>query len=578
TGRRAESVVEHSQKSVQRLAEIEQLLASEHIKTEQNVDAAIKKLDSINEIVQEHLNIFNSEIVSIKGNVENSLKEISDSSEKLKNLHSSLADTNENIWKRINEQLLYAENANVKFSSQSDNINAMLEMQKNSITEVINNLATQARLGEASLAQQYKYLTDALVETTQKMQEINNLFKQNSGNIFDTTNKLSYEFDVLGDKLLKSCDMINKASNDSIKSIDKTTLRLNQCSEDLDISIQNSVKNIGSVFTEYEKYLAGFNTVTAETSSSVMEINNLVSVQSDKMVQISNDTKKLVDLFNNVLSETSNQLADRANDAYDKIRGLGKDLKQLGLELDEAAKHSVVHMEQSGNKLRASVNEIATNVERISNSIVSSGDVFIKQSQALSAVADSTAEKVNNSLNNLVEAGKSFTQQGEEIIKGSLRFNDTVNTQTKTLAEISLKAEETMKNMTTFYKDVKIDAFLKDAEKIINSLESTSVDINRFLNPKDEEDLWKKFYNGDKQVFIRYINKNINNTQVATLRKEYEKNANLRNIVNKYISEFEALVEKSKTYEHSGSLMALISGADLGRLYYVLAKILNKLN
>ena len=44
------------------------------------------------------------------------------------------------------------------------------EMQKNSITEVINNLATQARLGEASLAQQYKYLTDALVETTQKIQ------------------------------------------------------------------------------------------------------------------------------------------------------------------------------------------------------------------------------------------------------------------------------------------------------------------------------------------------------------------------------------------------------------------------
>jgi hypothetical protein len=296
------------------------------------------------------------------------------------------------------------------------------------------------------------------------------------------------------------------------------------------------------------------------------------------MVQISADTKKLVDCFNTVLNDTSNQLADRANDAYDKVKSLGNDLKKLSMEMDEASKLSATHLEKSGDKLRASINEIASNAERISNTILSSGEVFVKQSQALTSLADDTAGKVNRSISELIEAGKAFEAQGQNIVKESIRFNDTVSAQTKSLSETSVKAEQTMKNLSTTYKDIKIDAFLQDAGKIISTLENVSVDINRLLNPKDEEDLWKKFYNGDTQVFIRSIAKNMNSAQVALLRREFEKNAELRNQINTYMTAFETLVEKSKNHEHSAALMAVISGADLGRLYYVLAKALNKLN
>ena len=278
------------------------------------------------------------------------------------------------------------------------------------------------------------------------------------------------------------------------------------------------------------------------------------------------------------MSDTSNQLADRANDAYEKVKSLGQDLKKLGLEMDDAAKLSATHLEKSGDKLRASINEIAANAERISNTILSSGEVFVKQSQALTAMADDTAAKVNDSIGNLVEAGKSFEAQGQAIVKESIRFNDTINAQTKNLSESAVKAEKAMKGLATTYKDVKIDSFLKDAGKIISHLENISVDVNRLLNPKDEDDLWKKFYNGDTQVFIRSIAKNMTGTQINALRKELEKNGDLRKLVNIYMSEFETLVEKSKTHEYSAALMAVISGADLGRLYYVLAKALNKIN
>ena len=578
TGRRAETVVANSQKSIQELADIEKMLTSKHELTEKIVDEAINKLKTVNGAVDGNLQGFENSIASIKTNVGETIQQIANSEKTLKEVYQNIIKDNEALWQKLNEQTKYMENAGIKISSQGENIANMLEMQKSSITEVVNNLATQARLGEASLAQQYKYLTDTTVSVAAKIQDINTAFKDNTGNIFEVTNKLSYEFEVLGDRLLKACDAINKASKDSVKNIDQVSLRLNQCSEDLDTTIYHSVENIGGVFNEYEKYLAGFNTVTAETSTGVFEINNLISAQSDKMLKISEDTKKLVDCFNTVLSDTSNQLADKANDAYEKVKNLGQDLKKLGLEMDDAAKLSATHLEKSGDKLRASINEIAANAERISNTILSSGEVFVKQSQALTAMADDTAAKVDASINNLIDAGKAFENQGQAIVKESIRFNDTINTQTKTLTESAVKAEKAMKGLSSTYRDIKIDSFLKDAGKIISRLESISVDVNRLLNPKDEEDLWKKFYNGDTQVFIRSIAKNMTTTQINALRKEFEKNEELRKLVNTYMNEFETLVEKSKTHEYSAALMAVISGADLGRLYYVLAKALNKMN
>lgn len=578
TTNKAEIVTANLQKSVQRISEIGKSLDEQQKKAAQTIDESMSKLSEINDTIESHVDGFTSKIKDIDNDIKESFDSINIVSSKFKSLQQDLIKESGQTWQKLNEQAKYIEAANTKVVSQNNSISELFEKQKNDISEVVNSVITQARLGEAAMAQQYKYLTDATVEVATKMQGINADFKNNTGEIFDATNKMSYEFDVLGDRLLKACDAINKASKDSIKNIDQVNLRLSQFGDDLDVTIHQSVKNISGVFNEYEKYISGFNTVTAETSTGVIEINKLISDQSNKMVKISDDTKKLVDCFNTILNDTSSQLATRANDAYDKVKDLGLKLKQLGNEMDDAAKLSATHLEKSGDKLRASVNEVAANAERISNNILASGEVFVKQSQALAALADSTADKVNSSLDNLVSASKEFEERGQTLIKENDAFTDNISSQIKNLSDSANKAEKVMKGLSLTYRDVKVDTFIKDSTKIMKMLESISVDINRLLNPKGEDDLWKRFYNGDTQIFVRTLAKNISSSQIAAMRKEFEKNNELRNLVIKYMNEFESLVEKSKDHEHAASLMAVISGSDLGRLYYILSKALNKIN
>ena len=66
--------------------------------------------------------------------------------------------------------------------------------------------------------------------------------------------------------------------------------------------------------------------------------------------------------------------------------------------------------------------------------------------------------------------------------------------------------------------------------------------------------------------------------QIVAVRKEYEENLEFRNLVNRYLGEFETLIEKARVNERSGILLSVISGADIGKLYYILAKALDKLN
>lgn len=578
TGKHTEAVVANSHRSIDKLAEVERALGEKNELVGAIVDNVTKSLGQIAEQVQDKVNVFDTTVSVIKDQTSGAVKTILDNCSKLQSANQNLSAETSNVSKMMDEHVKSIDVTLLKTKVQADDIKQTLEMQRDHLTDVANTVAAQTRLGEASLAQQYKYLSDAATKVSQQMKEINDGFKSGTDGIFETANKLAYEFDVLGDRLIKAGEDVAKTSKNSMKSLEQVNMSLSQCSEDLDATIGNSVTNIGGVFKDYEKYIAGFNTVTAETSTGVIEINNLITEQSNKMVKISDDTKKLVECFNTVLNDTSMSLSERANAAYDKVKDLGNSLKNLSLQMEDAAKLSATHFENSGDKLRAAIAEISANAERISNEIRSSGEVFLKQSDVLVATTDDTVNKIHAAMGEILNNSEDFAAKGDNIIAQSMRFNDLISSQIKQLNENTGKADKVLQNLTKSYQGIQAEAFLADAGSIIEKLETVSVDINRIFNPKDEEDLWKKFYNGDTGVFVRYLSRNMDKKQILAIRSKYEKDGDFRLLVNSYLSEFEGLVARAKASERSGVLLAIVSGADIGKLYYVLAKTLDKLN
>ena len=65
--------------------------------------------------------------------------------------------------------------------------------------------------------------------------------------------------------------------------------------------------------------------------------------------------------------------------------------------------------------------------------------------------------------------------------------------------------------------------------------------------------------------------------QILQIRGEFEKNIDFRDLVTRSMTDFEALINDAKKNERSGVIMAVISGSDVGKLYYILARSLDKI-
>lgn len=576
--KRAETVVAKSTQSIDRLDEINLAITKQNQDVENLIQEVTDKLNTVYENFRGNLDRFGEIVKDVRNESTEATSVLLDSCSKVKEANTDLAAEARNVTGLMETHIKSMDAAMIKTQAQAETIKETLSHQQEGLADIVNVVSTQTRIGEASLAQQYKYLSDAADTVAAKMNEINAKFKENTDKVFESSQKIAYEVDVLGDRLIKSGEDIAKSSKMSIKNIEQVNMALSQTADELNATVNSSSQKVSNVMDNYKNYIADFNTVTAEASSGVVEINDLITQQSDKMIKISEDTKQLVECFNVVLNDTSMQLSKRANNAYDKVKGLGENLKALSHQLEEATSMSAKHFENSGDKLRASINEIAANAERISNEIRSSGEVFLKQSGVLVAATDDTLQKVGEVMNTLNKNAAEFNAKGTEIIQNSSSFTEMYTKQLKILNETSFKAEKEISNLEKLYQGMKTDTFLRDASAIIEKMETIAVDINRIFNPTVEEEIWKKYYNGDTSAFVRYLAKAMNKNQVMAIRKEFEQNLEFRNLVTRYLSDFETLVTKARNNERSGILLSVISGADVGKLYYILAKSLDKLN
>lgn len=573
--KKAEMLTNTSNQTIAKLSDITDILSHQNEEIDKSVAYISDKMQAVGDDVGKYLTVFKDNLQAVKEESSLANSEISNNCNKLKESQRSLLTDSQNVIQMLENQIKVFENSVTQVQNQSEQISTNLSKQKDSITDVLNLVSTQTRLGEASLAQQYKYLSDAASDINKKMKEIEHSFQSNMDNVLENGGKLAFEINSLSDKLIKASEDVQKTAKQSVGALDTIGISLSNTTDSL---VETVNKKIGSVINKYQNNIANFNTVTAEASSGIVEVNNLISQQNDKMIKISEDTKSLVDKFGVVLNEASNQLSKRANTAYEQIQAMGAQMKELGLQLEDSTQLTAKHIDDAGEKMRANINEIAANAERISNDIRSSGEVFLKQSDVLLQATGDTLSKVNEAMNALKSGSDTLTLKGKMWLDQTDEFTKVFERQAEIIDTTSLKANENLRKLERKYQEVQTDSFMKDAAVLFEKMEGLAIDINRIFNPTTEEEVWRKYYAGDTSAFVRYLAKVMTKNQVGAIRKEYEDNADFRTVVNRYVSDFETLISKAKGNERAGVLLSVISGSDVGKVYYIIAKALDKLN
>ncbi|HLN24399.1 MAG TPA: hypothetical protein VK558_10475, partial [Patescibacteria group bacterium] len=215
--------------------------------------------------------------------------------------------------------------------------------------------------------------------------------------------------------------------------------------------------------------------------------------------------------------------------------------------------------------------------ERITAQVRGAGESLRRQSQELSDATEHTSAQLESVFEMLRQKSNDLGLTGERLSHHAETLVQTFGRQSDDLVKSSKVAEAQALQLDQQRSNVSVEKFLQTAAYIVEKLQSLSVDISRIFQSGIDDKTWREFHAGDQSVFLRKILKNLDRHQIAAIRTRYEEDNQFRDYVNRYIAEFEVLLNQARAADRADVLTGAFTSAEVGKLYLVLARSLGRL-
>lgn len=481
---------------------------------------------------------------------------------------------------RLSEELEEQTDSLHKQSARSTQQAVMIRdsMQRHIIDlgDVANIVATQSRLGEASLSNQINYLREAAEDVMTHIRSINEAVRQNTNDLLTASSRIGFELDAMGENLRRRNEEASKAAEDSLDRSQTAAQFLEEKARllaDMTEQVIGGLNNAGSEFSAQTNRIEAASEIAREQLETTGET---FLVQSHQVTRIAEETQKAIKNYSVVLRERAADFNKTADDAGTRVRALNETVHQIGKEFEEMSNKGVIQIDLAGQRLRAMISEVAGNSERIAVEVRKSGEQFVDQSDLLSIAAEEALKRLQELLSLMRENAKEIQESGEKISAQSLKLGGAFNRQVQSLISASRSAEEYISALDRKKEEADTDRFMRDAAFIIERLQSLGVDIARLFAPNVEEDLWKRYYSGDRSAFVRYLSRAVDKNQVRKMCDMFTEHSEFREYISRYMGEFEGVLSRAQENERSDVLTGVLLGSEAGRLYMLLSRVFNK--
>ena len=478
----------------------------------------------------------------------------------------------------VNEMVTAAENIKEVVNVNNENIEKA-QAQLNNYSE-----SSQLAIGRIieSWAEKGENLEKTFLRTAENCEE---LFHRLDSGISHIENSISEQKTVVEQQsaiLDKNSGYLDKKLGEYGKLISLEVEAMIERSNTLEQNIQAQMKNIKEASRQTEE-------IFGRLGTDISDKRQLLETEGSRMVNN-------IHLTVGNLGEEVARLQDFYKNTQDKNSELGKvfsSIAQTLKEMEDGLLTSVNNFSSKAGGVVDKFNDVNTLVSGNIGKLSETADNIANQSKANAGLLIEQDEYVNKSLASLKQISsqiaalnKDMSSTAGNVGKTLSAYENKMSAFSKVMGEhltdLNENYDRTQKQYDEFnqkFKVASIDSFMKNSADIISELETISIDINSIFNKSgDDEVLWKKYYEGDHSVFVRYLSKNMTKKEIIAVREDYEKKPDFRVVVDKYLDDFNSLIEAARSNNRAGTLLALISGSDIGKVYYILSRALGKVN
>ena len=484
-----------------------------------------------------------------------------------------------NIMKpMVNEMVTAAENIKEVVNVNNENI-AKAQAQLNNYSE-----SSQLAIGRIieSWAEKGENLEKTFLRTAENCEELFHRLDSGISHIETSINEQKTVVEKQSAILDKNSNYLDKKLGEYGKLISLEVEAMIERSNTLEQNIQSQMKSIREVSSQTEE-------IFGQLGSDISDKRQLLETEGSRMVNN-------IHLTVGNLGEEVTRLQNFYKNTQDKNSEMGKlftSVSQTLKEMEDSLSASVDNFNEKAGNIINQLNEtnglVSGNIGKLSET----AEIITGQSKTNAGLLIEQDEYVNKSLASLKQISSQISSLNKDMTAtaGSLgktlssyenkmaAFNKVVGEHLTSLNDNYDKTQKQYDEFNQKFKVASIDTFMKNSADIISELETISIDINSIFNKTgDDEALWKKYYEGDHSVFVRYLSKNMTKKEVIAVREDYEKKPDFRVVVDKYLDDFNSLIEAARSNNRASTLLALISGSDIGKVYYILSRALGKVN
>ena len=484
-----------------------------------------------------------------------------------------------NIMKpMVNEMVTAAENIKEVVNVNNENIEKA-QAQLNNYSE-----SSQLAIGRIieSWAEKGENLEKTFLRTAENCEELFHRLDSGISHIETSINEQKNVVEQQSAILDKNSGYLDKKLGEYGKLISLEVEAMIERSNTLEQNIQTQMKNMREASTQTEE-------IFGRLGSDIANKRQLLETEGSRMINN-------IHLTIGTLGDEVSRLQDFYKNTQDKNSELGKvfsSIAQTLKEMEDGLLASVNNFSTKAGGVVDKFNEVNSLVSGNIGKLSETADSIASQSKTNAGLLIEQDEYVNKALGSLKQISTQISALNKDMSASAGNIGKTLSVYENKMSAFSKVLGEHLTDLNENYDKIQkqydefnqkfkvasIDTFMKNSADIISELETISIDINSIFNKTgDDEVLWKKYYEGDHSVFVRYLSKNMTKKEVIAVREDYEKKPDFRVVVDKYLDDFNSLIEAARSNNRASTLLALISGSDIGKVYYILSRALGKVN
>jgi len=170
-----------------------------------------------------------------------------------------------------------------------------------------------------------------------------------------------------------------------------------------------------------------------------------------------------------------------------------------------------------------------------------------------------------------------IARKAEDAVASAQKATDRLMRQMLTISETSANLEARVDDAKDDIVRGDSALFARRMALILESLNSTAIDVTKALSNDVTDTAWASYLRGDRGVFTRRAVRLLDAGEAREVLVHYEEDSDFRDHVNRYIHDFEAMLRNVLATRDGMPLSVTLLSSDAGKLYVALAQAIERL-